>query len=268
MAEKRGVFTLATIGLLLLTACGGGSKESTTAPAETKPAATAAPPAGGGGVFDPSKGSAVISGTVKLEGAAPTMDKIKMNSDAECMKLHATPATFQEVVVEANGALQNVFVYVKEGLSQWKFTSPTEPVQIDQLGCLYTPHVFGIQVNQPLKILNSDPTLHNIHSYAEKNRPFNLGQPMKGMTNTKTFDVPEIMVKIRCDVHKWMAAYLGVLDHPFFSVTSPDGSFSLKNLPAGQYVIEAWHEKYGTQTQTISVGDKETKTVSFTFKAS
>lgn len=266
--DRRTVVILATISMLVLAACGGGGSESTSAPAGAKPAAAPAAPAGGGGVYDPAKSTASVSGTIKLEGAAPAMDKIKMNSDNECMKLHSDAPKFQEVMVDAGGALQNVFVYVKEGAGNMKFNTPTEPVSIDQSGCMYTPHVLGIMVNQPFKIINSDPTMHNIHSYAEKNKPFNLGQPMKGQTSTRSFDQQEIMIKMRCDVHKWMAAYVGVLPHPFYGVSGKDGAFAVKSLPAGQYVIEAWHEKYGAQTQSVTVADGESKQINFTFKAS
>ena len=257
MVYRQRFLILASFGLLSLMGCGGGETETSLAPGSAPAAATE--------LYDASKGSAIISGVVKLEGTAPSMGRIKMNADPECMKLHPEAITFQEVLTGENGEMHNVFVYIKEGLSKWKFNTPLEAVEIDQQGCMYLPHVMGIQVNQPLKISNNDATLHNIHSYAEKNKPFNLAQPMKGLTNNKTFDVPEVMVKMRCDVHKWMAAYVGVLEHPFYSVSRPDGAFSLANLPAGDYVIEAWHEKYGTQIQSVTVGDGETKTIEFTF---
>ena len=138
----------------------------------------------------------------------------------------------------------------------------------DQKGCQYSPKVFGIQVNQPLEIRNSDSTLHNVHALSEKNAQFNLGMPIQGMKLKKTFTKPEVMVKIKCEVHSWMHAYAGVLDHPFFAVSGDDGSFSIKNLPAGQYTLEAWHAKYGTQTQTITVKSAdETQDLKFNFKA-
>jgi hypothetical protein len=131
---------------------------------------------------------------------------------------------------------------------------------------MYTPHVLGLVAGQQLDIINSDETLHNIHAFPEKNEAFNLGMPVKGMKYTKKFDKPEVMVKIKCDVHGWMLAWAGVLPHPFFAVTAADGSFTIPNLPPGTYTIEAWQEKLGTQTQQVTVGDKETKTVSLAFK--
>jgi hypothetical protein len=122
-------------------------------------------------------------------------------------------------------------------------------------------------VNQPLKIKNNDPTLHNIHPQPKNNPEFNLGQPTQGMETEKTFASEEILIPVKCDVHRWMQSYIAVMSHPFFSVSGEDGTFAIKNLPAGTYTIEAWHEKYGAQTQTITVADKEAKTLDFTFKA-
>jgi hypothetical protein len=138
---------------------------------------------------------------------------------------------------------------------------------LNQQGCHYTPHVFGVQVGQPLDILNSDDTLHNVHAAAQVNQEFNLGQPFKGMKTTRTFDKPEVMIPFKCDVHTWMNAFVGVLAHPYFAVSADGGKFSLKTLPPGTYEIEAWHEKLGTQTQTVTVGEKETKEITFTFMA-
>jgi plastocyanin len=160
-----------------------------------------------------------------------------------------------------------VFVYVKSGLAGKTFDTPKEPIVIDQKGCHYVPHVFGMMAKQPLKIVNSDDTLHNIHAQPSKSKEFNIGQPNKGMETTRTFASPEVMVHFKCDVHPWMSAYVGVLDHPFYSVSGEDGTFSIKGLPAGEYEIVAWHEKYGEKTQKVKVGDGEGKTADFSFKA-
>jgi Carboxypeptidase regulatory-like domain len=133
---------------------------------------------------------------------------------------------------------------------------------------LYHPHVLGIMVNQQLTIKNGDPTLHNIHPQPKINTPFNLAQPMQNMQTNKTFDKVEVMIPVKCDVHRWMESYIGVLSHPFYGVTGADGSFTIKGLPAGTYTIEAWHEKYGSQTANVTVTDGQAATNDFTFKAS
>jgi hypothetical protein len=182
--------------------------------------------------------------------------------------MHPEGITNDSVVLNPNGTLRNVFVYVKEGLGEQKFDAPKEAVVFDQRGCQYNPKVFGIQVNQPLEIINSDDTLHNVHSLSANSPQFNLGMPIKGMKLKKSFSKPEVMVKIKCEVHPWMGAYAGVLDHPFYSVSGEEGSFEIKNLPPGQYVIEAWHEKYGLLTQNVTIGaDSDTQAIQFEYKA-
>ena len=205
-----------------------------------------------------------LTGKAIFEGTAPAPTPIKMDADPACALQHKNGATTEEVVVNSNGTLKNVFVYVKEGLQGQKFNPPTEPVVFDQKGCHYEPHVFGVMVNQPFQIVNSDGMLHNVHSLAKNSKEFNLGMPIQGMKLTQKFTAPEVMVKIKCEVHPWMNAWGGVLDHPFFAVTGDDGTFSIKDLPPGEYVIEAWHEKYGVQTATVKVPD--TGEVNFTFK--
>ena len=171
-------------------------------------------------------------------------------------------------MVGADGkSLGNVLVYVKDGLGNYVFDVPTEVAHLDQKNCRYTPHVFAVRVGQPLEILNSDPTLHNIHATPKANTEFNNGQPIQGMKMNHTFTAKEVMVPFKCDVHGWMNAYGAVLDHPYFAVTGTDGSFSLKSVPPGTYTIEAWHEKLGATTQSVTIGDKETKDITFSFTA-
>lgn len=193
-----------------------------------------------------------ITGKVSFDGAAPKAARLNMNADPICMKAHKDPVFSEEVVVNKNGTLKNVLVYVKEGLGGKKFDAPSTKVEFDQQGCQYTPHVLGIQAGQELVVKNSDPTLHNVHSLSKENPQFNVAQPKKGMTLTKKFDKMETF-KVKCEVHTWMNAWMTVFNHPFFAVTGADGSFNLKKLPAGDYTIEAWHEKYGTQTMKVKV---------------
>jgi len=212
----------------------------------------------------PAQGGAV-TGKVKFTGARPAMAKIDMSDEAVCAKKYTTPPTEQTVLVNANGTLENVFVYVSAGLpATAKFTAPATPVVLDQDGCRYHPHVLGVMVGQTLSIKNSDGILHNIKAMGKKNRPFNVSQPTT-MTTARTFTAEEVMVPLECNVHGWMHAWLAVLPHPFFAVTGADGSFTIKGLPPGTYTLTAWHEKYGTQTATVTVTAGAPKTADFTF---
>jgi plastocyanin len=243
----------AVCAALLAAACGGNSPE------ESKAAPAVAP------VTNPVDAATAgsIAGAIKLEGTPPPNPSINMGSDPYCMKLGAasTPA-----FVVSNGGLQNVFVYVKDGLGTLKFPVPATPVVLDQQGCSYIPRVFGIQVGQSLDIVNSDDTLHNVHALPMVNREFNRGQSLKGLKSTTVFTAPEVMVPFKCDVHRWMNAWVGVVEHPFYAVSGEGGAFELKGLPPGTYTIEAWHEKLGTQTQSVTIGAKESKSIAFTFK--
>src|SRR6267154_183934 len=240
-------------------ACGGGSQDA------AKPAESAA--AGGGQKVDAATAGGV-KGTVSVDGAVPKNEPIKMNADPVCVKQNTSPQFQETYEVGADGkSLANVFVYVKDGLGNYVYDTPTQPVRIDQQACRYHPHVFGIRVNPPLEIVNSDDTLHNIHAMPKGNTEFNTGQPIQGMKTTHTFSKQEIMVPFKCDVHGWMNAYVGVVDHPYFAVTDKDGKFELKTLPPGTYTIVAWHEKMGTQEQKVTLGEKDTKEIAFTFKA-
>jgi plastocyanin len=205
-----------------------------------------------------------IMGKVSFEGKAPRRARLQMGADAVCMKQHKDPVLSQEVIVNENGTLKNVLVYVKDGLGGKAYDPPKEKVVFDQKGCMYRPHVLGVQVGQELEVVNDDPTLHNVHSLSKLNPQFNIGQPKQGMKFTKRFEKSETF-KVKCEVHSWMGAYIGVFNHPFFTVTGDDGSFSLKNLPQGTYTIEAWHEKYGVQTAKVTIDAAGKKTVDFKF---
>jgi plastocyanin len=191
-----------------------------------------------------------------------------MNSDVNCVKAASGPQEQETFKVGSDGkSLGNVFVYVKDGLGNYVYDAPAGSATIDQKGCRYTPHVFGMRVGQKLEIINSDPTLHNIHATPKDNSEFNTGQPVQGMKTEHTFTKPEVMVPFKCDVHGWMNAYVGVLDHPYFAVSDASGKFEIPKLPAGTYTIEAWHEKLGAQTQSVTLADSDSKEVTFTFKA-
>ena len=254
----RNAWVLGAALAVTTAACGGGSSNTAGAPPAAAPA--------GGQKVDPAT-TGTVTGSVALDGAAPKNEAIKMNADPVCLR-EAKGTQMQETyMVSADGkSLANVFVYVKDGLGNYVFDPPTESAKIDQKECRYHPHVFGMRVGQPLEIVNSDPTLHNIHAMPKANQEFNNGQPIQGMKMTHTFTAKEVMVPFKCDVHGWMNAYVGVLDHPYYAVTKEDGKFELKDLPAGTYTIEAWHEKLGTQTSSVTIAAKESKDVTFTFK--
>ena len=251
------------LGMALATTLACGSQETSNTAA--KPESPSATPSGQK-VDTATAGE--VKGVVMLDGVAPKNEPIKMNADPVCVKQNKDPQFQETYEVSSDGkTLGNVFVYIKDGLGNYVYDTPTTPAKIDQQNCRYHPHVFGMRVGQPLEIVNSDPTLHNIHALPKGNAEFNTGQPIQGMKTMHVFTAKEVMVPFKCDVHGWMNAFIGVLDHPYFQVTGADGTFSLKGLPPGTYTVEAWHEKAGTQTAQVTIGAKETKSANFTFKA-
>lgn len=242
--------------------CGGKSAGGDAANAGASSAGAVAQQAGG--ASGPT-GNSTVSGIVHFTGAAPSNPTIDMSQESACKGKYTSPPTDPQFVV-SDGKLGNVFVYVKSGLPNGaKYTAPATPVEIDQSGCLYHPRVFGVMTDQDIVIKNDDNVLHNIKAVPTTNRGFNISQPSAGMTSKRHFSSQEVMVPLECNVHGWMHAWVGVLAHPFYATSGPDGSFSIKNLPPGTYTIEAWHEKLGTQSQTVTVGAGETKTADFTF---
>ena len=207
--------------------------------------------------------AATITGTIHFEGAVPAAAKIDMSNDPDC---GAKLASSENLLVD-HGNLANVFVYVKDGLGDRGFAPPQTPVTIDQRGCRYVPHVLGVMTGQPVQILNSDSTTHNVHPLGHANHQWNASQLPNSQPLTKTFTEPEIMLPIHCNQHPWMHMYLNVVDNPFYAVTGPDGRFELKGLPPGEYTIAAVHEQFGEQTMKIIVGPRETKQAAFTFQA-
>ena len=245
----------ALLPLVLLAAC---SSQNAPPPAAAAPAGKHVDSATAGGV----------AGKVVFSGKPPTQPAPKMGADPACVVGETPNPKGDAILVDAKGDVQNVFVYVKDGLdASYTFDVPTAPVVMEQKGCRYLPRVFGVRAGQPIEIVNDDATIHNVHALPKVNQEFNKGQPVQGGRMTHTFTVPETMVRFKCDVHGWMTAYVGVMAHPFFAVTGSDGSFAIKGLPAGTYTIEAWHEQFGSRTETVTISASQTQTVSFTFAA-
>ena len=211
----------------------------------------------------PSSGT--MTGSVSFEGTPPAAELVQMSADDYCVEAHggASPSV-SPIVVGPNGGLAQVAVYIKEGLDA-EYETPTEERLLDQRGCMYEPRVLPLQAGQTLVIRNSDATLHNVHAFAEVNRAFNLGQPLKGLESRKVFNDPEVPIRVACDIHGWMEATVLVLDHPFSDMTGGDGGFSLGSVPPGDYVIEAWHPTLGTRTQRVTVTEGQSATVEFAF---
>lgn len=265
----------------LLTACGGGGDTPAPPPGGGPGAGpgagpgTQAPANGGSGgaaqatgpkAWSASAGTATVSGSASFTGDAPAPVQIAMDSDPKCVEMNSDGATDGGVLVDANGGLQNVFVYVSKGYDAWTFTAPEEPVILDQKGCNYIPRVVGMMTGQVLRVQNSDPTVHNVHTYPKKNRSSNVSQPAGSKHLDLEMKREEVLVAVKCDMHPWMQARVGIVDHPFFAVTAADGSFTLPKLPAGEYTISAQHEVFGKASkQTITIADGEAQTLSFEF---
>ena len=266
---KKFLAMLYAATLIATMACGKGREashddegEDDEQPAATASASTSSAPAAAPVAV--SADAATLTGLVKFEGGKPAMPAIQMSADPYCQSQHATPQTDEEVIVGPAGELANVIVWIKNAPAG---NTASAPAVLDQKGCLYHPHVQALEVNQPLQIKNSDATLHNVHAMPNVNSQFNEGQPVQGMVSTKKFEKVEAEpFKVKCDVHGWMKSYMIVLPHPYHAVSGMNGQFTIPNLPPGTYTIEAWHEKYGKQEQTITVGAKEQKQVNFTFK--
>jgi plastocyanin len=248
------------LAVAALPGCGGGGGEDRAA----APAADKAPAAESAPAVDASQ-TGSIKGAVTLTDGADPDTPVKMDADPVCAGLHSTPVESQTRITGPAGELANVLVYIKTPGVTGK--APAEPLTLKQEGCVYHPHVAAMTVGQTLKVVNGDPTLHNVHALAKANTEFNQAQPFQNMELEKKFDKPEMAIAVKCDVHPWMLSYLSVLPHPYFAVTGEDGSFTINGVPAGSYEVEAWHESLGTTTGQATVTAGGAADLSFAFGA-
>ena len=197
--------------------------------------------------------AAIVTGIVITSGRIPPPVPVDMSEDPACVEAHKEGRYDGPVVMNGIGGLSNVFVYIKSGLEGKAFAPPSTPALMDQNGCWFHPRVLGIQTGQVLKVTNSDPVTHNIHPLAHINREWNHSQGEGDAPLARKFIKREVMIRVKCNIHGWMRAFLGVVEHPYFSVTGADGRFEIRNLPPGEYVLGAWHETLGEQERKITV---------------
>jgi plastocyanin len=270
MFSKNWIALITALAVVGTVACGGGSEEGATSakptadsshstesstPATSAPTSSAAPGA---------MGSATVNGSIRFEGEVPKLRPLKMDADPGCAKKHSDEVMPEVLVLGDNSELANVYVRVSAGLAAGSYAAPAEAVTLDQDGCQYTPHVVALVAGQKFKVLNSDGLLHNVHGLGKLNPTFNRAMPAAVTEAEYQFDKEEVF-KIKCDVHPWMGAWIAVSSHPFFDVTQRDGQFEIAHLPAGDYTIEAWHERLGTKSAQVNLVDGGSAQTDFVF---
>ena len=228
----------------------------------------------GAGADDSADDSAddtpTVVGVVRFDGPRPERKPIELKEKggepSECHQLHKEGLLSENLIVGEKGEVANVFVYVKGGLEKKSYPVPKEPAVLDQHKCMFRPRVQGVQVGQEFLMRNSDPLVHNVRSFSLRNRAFNIAQPAKTPDRKKVFTFQERAIKIKCDFHPWMKAFVFVMEHPYFSVTDEKGQFKIEGLPAGEYTLAAWHEEFGEQEAKITVGATGSPKVGFFFE--
>lgn len=251
----------------LLLGCGGGDSSGAKPPSTGGTTSTVTNAADTGlPEWKPPADAVALTGRVTLKGSAPRRKPVQLND--ECQKLHGETPLLSEDVVVKDGGLADVYVYVKNP-PRFRYAAPSQPVILDQQGCRYVPHVLGMMAGQELKILNSDPLAHNVHKMPgdNGNPEFNKGMDRGASPIIRKLQFPGVADKrefIKCDIHGWMGAYVHVSAHPFFAVSKDDGTFEIRDLPPGEYELEAYHEKLGRRTARVKVPDQ--KTVDFEFE--
>jgi plastocyanin len=255
----RGIhFSAIICAIGMLAGCSGTGTKEPTPQSKKEPAPS---------YFKVDPGTAgVLKGRIRFTGRKPARTRIDMSGEPACVEAHHGTAYDESVVVNPNGTLANVFVYIKSGLEGKTFEVPTTPAVIDQRGCWFHPRVLGIQTGQTLQVTNSDPVTHNIHPLAQINREWNHSQGQGDAPLARKFIKPEVMIRVKCNIHRWMHAFIGAVDNPYFAVTGSDGTFQIRNVPPGDYVIEVWTETLGNQEQKISVSPAGEVETNFTFK--
>ncbi len=254
------IFSLLVLGA----SCG---KSGTNGPEPETPSATAK-------AYTAKGDEGTVGGAISFTGTPPAPKKIDTSADPACGT--ANPNLSTEDTAVKDGKLANAFVYIKDGtaadgtkIASYTFETPADAVTLDQKGCQYVPHVLGLQVNQKLKVTNSDPTQHNIHPNPKSNPGWNQTQPNGAAPIEKTFARHEVLIPVKCDQHPWMKSYVAVVKHPFFAVTGEDGAFVIKGLPPGKYTVAAWHEKGGPngteKTMEVTVAANGTAKADFAF---
>ncbi|MCW5893095.1 MAG: hypothetical protein KIT14_21480 [bacterium] len=241
-------FMLAALTASMLLGCGGGGGDA-------RSAAPATP-------LDPATTGTIVA-TVAFDGTPPAMQELTMGSFADCKQMHPGAILAGDMLVQ-DGKVRNAFVWIEDGLGDRVFATPAEKVVMDQQGCLYVPRVAGAQIGQPVEFLNGDAMLHNVHGTPKENSGWNVALSRKGAERTLTFDKPEIMISIRCDLHPWMQGWLGVVGHPYFGVSGADGAVTLQDVPAGDYTVGVWHERFGRRTAKVTVAPQQTASTTFT----
>lgn len=220
------------------------------------------------GSVSPPAHAGSITGKVVFDGRVPSMRPVQVGADPGCARLHSAedPLLTEFMVTGEGNTIANVLIQVTKGLPEGEeYPVPTEPIEVSQEGCRYSPHVFVVRAGQPIHFTNPNGLQHNVHPLPNVNRELNRAMSQTDREFEHTFLKPEPVFRIKCDVHAWMEAYCAVLDHPFYAVTGTDGTFTIEGLGPGEYEIEAWHEVLGTQTAKVTVGEGSPAVADFTF---
>jgi plastocyanin len=269
-------FAITAAATMILSGCGPGGAAgrlaNTSATETSKPAAGKSQPSNTTKIQRSSllstaiapKDSAVIVGWVNYDGEAPKPKAINFGAEKICGDLNRDKAAnYETLLINPNGTVKNTLVAIR-GKVPGDYPAPANPVVVDQVGCIFTPHVVAILAGQEIEFRNSDPVSHNIRFVATRNPAFNNVFATKSSTKTK-IESPEFGIPLKCDIHFWMSGYVHVLPHPFFAITGDDGSFAISGVPPGTYTLISWHESLKPKTESVTVGAGEVKQVDFTF---